>query len=274
MEALVMAVRVLITGGTGTIGSAIAARFKALFPKRVIVLSNDEDGLYRARNALSGDFYEYMYADVRDKARMEEAVRNADVVFHCAALKHVPACEENPLDAVKTNIMGTANVIEACKKHGAEFILISTDKAVYPISTMGQTKSLAERLTISAGFKVVRFGNVLRSRGSVIPFWESQAQAGENVTITDKRMMRYFMSIDEAVDLILWTWEKGTPGCIHIKDMEEMSIYDLAIEIAAEYGVEVVESGIRPGEKLREALMTEEEKLRSSISGGYIVVKP
>ena len=216
----------------------------------------------------------YIFADVRDKARISEVIKGFDVVFHCAAMKHVPACEENPMDAVKTNILGTSNVIDACNDEECDFVLISTDKAVYPISTMGLTKSLAEQITIANGYKVVRFGNVLRSRGSVIPFWEAQAEAGKDVTITDREMRRYFMSIDDAVDLILWAWESGESGCIHIKQMEEMSIYHIAKAIADKHGVKVVETGIRPGEKLRERLLTDEEDKRLTMIGDYMVVRP
>jgi FlaA1/EpsC-like NDP-sugar epimerase len=189
-------------------------------------------------------------------------------------MKHVPACEENPMDAVKTNVLGTQNVIDACKKHQCGLVLISTDKAVYPVSTMGVTKLLAERLVLNAGERVVRFGNVLKSRGSVIPFWESQAKEGKDVTITDKRMKRYFMSIDEAVDLIMWASEFGANGCVHLREMKELSIYDLAKEIADKHSVNVVETGIRMGEKVVERLITEEEENRLIKVGKFMMVIP
>jgi len=226
--------------------------------------------LYHAKNTLKGDMFKFVFADVRDKERMIEVCKGVDDIFHCAAMKHVPICEQYPLDAINTNISGTHNVIKACE---GDFILISTDKAVNPINTMGKTKALAEDITLDYGHKVVRFGNVLKSRGSVVPLWEKQGKAGRQITITDKRMMRFFMTTTEAIDLIMWTYEHGRKGCIHIKDMEEKSILAMATQIALKYKTKVRETGIRPGEKLKEMLMTDEEKERSERIDDYILVK-
>jgi len=262
---------ILITGGTGTIGTAIAERLLNSKAKQVIIVSNDEDGLYHAKNSLKDTRYKFVFADVRDAERLVEITKGVDIVFHCAAMKHIPVCEEYPFDAINTNVYGTRNLIKACKINDVKkFVLISTDKAVYPINTMGITKLLAEKLTLDSNYIVVRFGNVLRSRGSVIPFWESQGKAEKYITITDKRMKRYFIEISEAVDLVL---AADTPGCIHIKDMEEKSIYALALQIAKKYKCKVLETGIRPGEKLREELMTAEEKERSTIKDGIIIIE-
>ena len=286
--------RILITGGTGSIGSDIVRKVLQYKPTVVRVFTNDETGLFNLDEELkSYTNVRFLVGDVRDKERLQRAVEDADFIFHAAAFKHVPLCEYNPFEAVKTNVLGTQNVIGVAMEEEVEkLITISTDKAVNPVNVMGATKLLAERLTISANhykgarktaFSCVRFGNVLDSRGSVVPLFREQIGRGGPVTITDPDMTRFVMSIPRAVDLVLKAAEIARGGEIFIFKMRALHIRDLAEvmieELAPHYGyapesIRIKISGKRAGEKLYEELLTEDEALNVSDTGDMFVVAP
>jgi UDP-N-acetylglucosamine 4,6-dehydratase len=283
---------ILVTGGTGSIGREIVRKVLQYKPNVVRVFNNDETELFNMEQEL-GNYpnIRFLVGDVRDKERLQRAVEGIDFVFHAAALKHVPLCEYNPFEAVKTNVLGTQNLIEAAMEEEVEkLITISTDKAVNPVNVMGATKLLAERLTVSANyyrgtrrtvFSCVRFGNVLDSRGSVVPLFREQIKRGGPVTITDPDMTRFVMSIPRAVDLVLKAAEIARGGEIFIFKMRALHIRDLAEvmieELAPHYGyapesVRIEISGKRAGEKLYEELLTEDEALNVSETGDMFVV--
>ena len=269
---------VLVTGGTGSIGSEIVRKVLQLNPMAVRVLDNNETGLFELEQELKSDKIRTFIGDIRDEERLKRAFDGVDIVFHAAALKHVPLCEYNPFDAVKTNVLGTQNVLNAAVDMDVEkVVVISTDKTVNPINVMGATKLLSERLTISANyytgnkrtvFSCVRFGNVLDSRGSVVPLFRNQIRKGGPVTITDPEMSRFVMGIPQAVELILKAGEKTEGKEIFILKMPALNIMDLA-EVMIEkfapiYGykpedLKIQIIGKRNGEKIYEELMTEEE---------------
>lgn len=276
---------ILVTGGTGSIGSEIVKKLIKLNPKIVRVLDNNETALFELEQELNSKKIRTFIGDIRDKERLKRAFENVDIVFHAGALKHVSLCEFNPFDAVKTNVLGTQNVLNAALDMNVKkVIMISTDKAVSPSNVMGATKLLAERLTLSANYYVgdrdtvfscVRFGNVLDSRGSVVPIFKRQIENGGPVTITDPEMTRFVMSIPEAVDLILQAGEIADGKEIFILKMPALNIVDLAevmIELLApQYGfskdeIEIEYIGKRLGEKMYEELMTVDEL-------GYVVDK-
>jgi len=283
---------ILITGGTGSIGSEIARKILQHKPNVVRVFSNDEDGLFNLGQELRGySNVRFLVGDVRDEERLRMAVENTDLLFHAAALKHVPLCEYNPFEAVKTNVIGTENVVEVARKEGIEKVIgISTDKAVNPINVMGATKLLSERLIISANhysketvFSCVRFGNVLDSRGSVVPLFEEQIGRGGPVTITDPDMTRFVVSIPRAAELILKAAEIAKGGEIFIFKMPALRIGNLAEamieELAPRYGrsperIGKEITGRRPGEKTYEELMTEEESRHAQETEEMFIVLP
>lgn len=287
---------VLVIGGTGTVGSALIKRLFHLEPRVVRVFSRDEHKQYMIQAQLSmgtGGYPNYsmgkvrfLLGDVRDKDRLKRAMENIDVVFHLAALKHVPACEYNPFEAVKTNAIGTQNVIECAIEGGiSKVVYASSDKAAGPTNTMGATKLLAERLISAADlhkgprdtqFFSVRFGNVLNSRGSVVPLFRQQIAAGGPVTVTHPDMTRFFMSVDRAVDLILQSMALARGGETFVFKMPVMRIGDLAraMTIAAGTETEIKTIGLRPGEKMYEELMTEEESCRALETDDLYVILP
>ena len=285
---------VLVTGGTGSIGSQIVRRLFQYEPKVIRVFSNDENGLFTLEQELQGQSnVRYLMGDIKDKERLQRAVEGIDFIFHCAALKHVPLCEYNPFEAAKTNVFGTQNVIEVAMEQEIEkFITISTDKAVNPVNVMGATKLLAERLTISANyykgvrktaFSCVRFGNVLDSRGSVVPLFLSQIRKGGPVTLTEANMTRFVMSIPKAVDLVLRAAEIAQGGEIFIFKMPVVRISDLAavaIEVLAPrwgYDAKSIELkiiGKRPGEKYYEELLTEDEAVIARETEDMFIISP
>lgn len=273
---------ILVTGGTGSIGSEIVRKLLELNPAVVRVLDNNETGLFELEQEINSDKIRTFIGDIRDKERLMRALDNVDIVFHAAALKHVPLCEYNPFDAVKTNIIGTQNVLDAAlDKNVEKVVVISTDKAVNPINVMGATKLLAERLTLSANyytggkntvFSCVRFGNVLDSRGSVVPLFKDQIKKGGPVTITDPNMTRFIMGIPQAVKLILKAGVVAEGKEIFILKMPAVNIIDLAKamieELSPVYGYKPEEIkteiiGKRLGEKTYEELMTKEEMIRA-----------
>lgn len=269
---------ILVTGGSGSIGHEIVKKLLNIGPKSVRIFDNNETALFDLEQELNSKKVRTFIGDVRDKDRLNRAFENVDVVFHAAALKHVPLCEYNPFDAVKTNVLGTQNVLDSALDNNVEkVIMVSTDKAVNPINVMGATKLLSERLTISANyyrgnkitkFSCVRFGNVLNSRGSVIPIFKKQIQDGGPVTITDTNMTRFIMHIPDAADLILKAGHIAQGKEIFILKMQAVNIVDLAevmIEnLAPNYGhlpeeIEIEIIGRRIGEKMYEELMTDNE---------------
>ena len=284
--------RVLVTGGTGSIGGEIVRQLLEFEPAVVRIFSRDETRQAEFRQALGErEDVRYLIGDVRDVVRLRRALSGIEVVFHAAALKHVPACEYNPFEAVQTNVVGTQNLIEAALDAGVERVIaISTDKAVDPVNTMGATKLLAEKLITTANywaaqtrFACVRFGNVLGSRGSVVPVIKRQVEAGGPVTLTSLAMTRFVMSIRQAVQLTLKAAAVAAGGEIFILRMPALVVEDLLQVLIERYAsragvdpgrIRVVTTGPRPGEKLSEALMTDEEALRTEVMEEMFVVYP
>ncbi len=269
---------ILVTGGCGSIGSQIVKQLLSFNPKTIRIFERSESAHFRLNQEIKSDKIRNFVGDVCDAERVYRAMDGVHVVFHAAAMKHVPLCEYNPFEAVKTNIIGTQNLVDAARKHHVErFVSISTDKAVNPTSTMGATKLLGEKIVtnaaISSGkgktkFCCVRFGNVLASSGSVIPVFEKQIKEGNTVTITSNEMTRFFMGIDDAVRLVLKASELARQGEIFILKMNALKVIDLAEviveELAPRHGkdpkkIKYKIIGLRPGEKLHEPLITEEE---------------
>tara|TARA_B100001146_G_scaffold194449_1_gene181580 strand:- start:122 stop:1120 length:999 start_codon:yes stop_codon:yes gene_type:complete len=269
---------ILITGGTGSIGMGLAKQLLRYNPKEIRIFSNDENSIFEAKENLGvNHIYKFMVGDVRDKDRLNLAIRNVDIVFHTAAMKHIAICEDNPFDAVKTNVIGTSNILEASIIEEVEkFVFISTDKATNPTSTLGGSKLLAERLTLDAGtyagkgktkFAIVRFGNVLGSRGSVFQIFQNQIKMKKPLTVTDKRMTRYIMSISEAASMILKVTKILKGSEIYILKMPSVRIEDLAKGVIHVYGLRFPDyrntSSLKitkpRGERFHELLITNEE---------------
>ncbi|UCD03752.1 MAG: polysaccharide biosynthesis protein [Candidatus Woesearchaeota archaeon] len=268
---------ILVTGGCGSIGKELVKQILEFSPRRLRVFDQNESGLFHLQEELAAhNNLRFLVGNLRDKERLRRAVRGADIVFHAAALKHVPLCEYNPYEAVQTNVIGTQNLIEVCRDEDVERVIaISTDKAAHPINTMGATKLLSEKLILTGAtgkcktiFSCVRFGNVLNSDGSVIPIFKRQIAKGGPVTITSKEMTRFFMSMGKAIELVLKSAILTRGGEIFILPMNALKITDLAEviveELAPKYGyhpeeIEFKEVGIRPGEKTHEYLVTKEE---------------
>ena len=286
--------QILITGGCGSIGSEIVRQLLRHAPYRVKVFSNDETSQFYLQEELKEHKnVRYLLGDIRDKDRLERAVEDMDIIFHAAALKHVPACEYNPFEAVKTNVIGTQNLLEvALNEEVDKVIFISTDKASNPINTLGATKLLAEKLVFAANyykgvrktvFSSLRFGNVFNSEGSVAPLFKRQIQKGGPVSITDPNMSRFMMSMNQAVNLVFKATEMAQGGEVFIFKMPAFRLGDLVevmIEkLAPKYGYKSEEIrtetiGIRAGEKLYEELMTEEESRWAQETESMFIVQP
>ncbi|BAS28214.1 UDP-N-acetylglucosamine 4,6-dehydratase family protein [Limnochorda pilosa] len=280
---------VLVTGGTGSIGSEIVRQALQAGATAVRVYSRDEYRQMLLQEELGNDRrLRLLIGDVRDQERLAFAMSGVDIVFHAAAMKHVPACEYNPFEAVKTNVLGIQNVIDCAMRANAErMVTISTDKVVSPMNTMGATKLLGERLMMAANrykgnrrtvFNCVRFGNVLGSRGSVVPLFRRQIRKGGPLTVTDARATRFFMSIPQAVELALKAGGLSRGGYTFVLKMPVVRIWQLAEVMAAEYAgrglplVDIRETGLRPGEKLFEELMTSDEAARAYESDDLFAV--
>ena len=286
--------KILVTGGTGCIGSEIVKKLLTYKPYVVRIFSNDEDETFRLSQELSEKYnLRFLIGDIRDKERLIRAMEGIDIVYHAAALKHVPLCEYNPFEAIKTNVFGTQNVIEAALSNGVEKVInISTDKAVNPVNTMGATKLLAEKLNIDANFykgfrktifSCVRFGNVLYSRGSVIPLFEEQIKQKKPITITDPDMTRFMMSISETIDLVFKATIMAKGGEIFILKMPVVRLGDLTDVIIERYTQEHGDKkenikkkcvGPRPGEKIFEELMTEAEAEMAFETEDMLIIPP
>jgi len=271
----------LVTGGTGSFGNAVVRRFLQTEISEIRIFSRDEKKQDDMRKFYNNDKLKFYIGDVRDYNSIESSLRGVDFVFSAAALKQVPSCEFFPLEAVKTNILGTENTLNAAIANGVKkVIVLSTDKAVYPINAMGMTKALMEKVmvaksrTISENKTVLcgtRYGNVMASRGSVIPLFIEQIKAGKLLTITNPNMTRFMMSLDDAVDLVLYAFKNGNQGDIFVQKAPAATIKTLAealIDIfEADNKIQII--GTRHGEKIYESLLTSEERVVSEDLGGY-----
>jgi UDP-N-acetylglucosamine 4,6-dehydratase/5-epimerase len=273
----------LITGGTGTFGNAVLRRFLATEIKEIRVFSRDEKKQDDMRKSFANPKLRFYIGDVRTESSLRDAMAGVDYVFHAAALKQVPSCEFFPIEALRTNALGTENVLDAAIHAGVgKVIVLSTDKAVYPINAMGISKAMMEKLAIAksrvAGTKpaicVTRYGNVMASRGSVIPLFINQIQTGKPLTVTDPAMTRFMMSIDDAVDLVLYAFEHGEPGDTFVQKAASATIETVALAVKkllrADNPVNVI--GTRHGEKLYETLLTREELMSAEDRGAYFRV--
>ena len=279
--------RILVTGGTGSIGSRLVERLLDFNPATIRILSRNEHNQYLAQAKWGNNpALRFLIGDIRDKERLNRACEDIDIIFHTAALKHVPSCEYNPFEAVKTNVIGTQNLIEAALDNEVDRVIsINTDKSVNPISTMGATKLLAEKLILAANtyrglhstrFVSVRFGNVIDSEGGVLQLFKKQIDAGGPLTITHKDMERFVMTKDQAVTLVLKTGEITEGNEIFILKMPVILIQDLAEDLIEESGenIGIVYIGLRPGEKIREELMTAHELSVAEDHGDMFIIKP
>ncbi|MFA6957681.1 MAG: polysaccharide biosynthesis protein [Thermoanaerobaculia bacterium] len=292
---------VLVTGGTGSLGRTLVKRLlsgREGLPASVTVFSRDEAKQDQFRQELMGtgvstdeviykvarDRVRFRIGSVTDRSSLAVAMRPAQIVFHAAALKQVPSCEYQPVEAVRTNIDGAANVIDiiAAERLAVEVVVgVSTDKACKPVNVMGMTKAIQERVFVEANLRVpgtrfvlARYGNVLASRGSVIPLFHQQIAAGGPLTITTPLMTRFFMSLEQAVDTVLEAMRHAAPGEIVIPRVPSALLVDVAAALIGDRPVEVRTIGIRPGEKVHEALVSEEEASRTLIRGNYLVICP
>ena len=269
----------LITGGTGTFGNAVLRRFLDTDIAEVRVFSRDEKKQEDMRLGYNSSKLRFYIGDIRDYDSIAAAMRGVDYVFHAAALKQVPSCEFYPLEALRTNALGAENVLNAAVNHGVErAIVLSTDKSVYPINAMGISKAMMEKLMVakarSGGRTILcgtRYGNVMASRGSVIPLFIEQVKEGKPLTVTDPNMTRFMMSIDDAVDLVLYAYQHGQPGDIFVQKAPAATIETVARAIktifSADNPIRVI--GTRHGEKLYETLLTREERNKAEDLGEY-----
>jgi UDP-N-acetylglucosamine 4,6-dehydratase/5-epimerase len=270
----------LITGGTGSFGNAVLNRF--LYTdhfKEIRIFSRDEKKQDDMRTRLNDPKLRFYIGDVRDYSSIEKAMRGVDYVFHAAALKQVPSCEFFPLEAAKTNVFGTQNVIDAAGVNKVKKVIcLSTDKAAYPINAMGISKALMEKVAIAASRNLTdttvcltRYGNVMGSRGSVIPLFIDQLKQGNDLTITDPNMTRFLMSLDEAVELVLFAFENGNPGDLFVNKAPASNIGDLAQSLKEMLGLNnnIKIIGTRHGEKLYETLCTREEMMKAKDMGDF-----
>lgn len=275
----------LITGGTGSFGNAVLRRFLDSNIKEIRILSRDEKKQDDMRKKYNSPKLKFYIGDVRDYQSVLNAVRGADYIYHAAALKQVPSCEFHPMEAVKTNILGTENVLEAAINCGVKRVVcLSTDKAVYPINAMGISKAMMEKVIVaksrSSNETVIcatRYGNVMASRGSVIPLFINQIRAGSAISITDPEMTRFMMTLDDAVDLVLYAFEHGNPGEIFVQKAPAATIKVLAESLtdllgAPKHPVHVI--GTRHGEKLFEVLLSREEMAAAEDLGDYYRIPP
>ena len=278
----------LITGGTGSFGNAVLRRFLDSDIKEIRIFSRDEKKQDDMRHRLQNPKVKFYIGNVRDKESVDVAMRGVDYVFAAAALKQVPSCEFFPMEATRTNVIGTGNVLASAIEHGVKnVVVLSTDKAAYPINAMGISKALMEKVAIAKGRELgegaatticcTRYGNVMASRGSVIPLWVSQMKEGKPITITDPRMTRFMMTLDDAVDLVIYAFEHGHNGDLFVQkapaatlDVLAQALKELYAKVDPKYGeTEVKVIGTRHGEKLYETLVTREEMAKAIDMGEY-----
>jgi len=277
----------MVTGGTGSFGKTVLKRFLSTNVGEIRVFSRDEKKQEDLRIKLNNDKIKFYIGDIRDFESINQAMKNVNYVFHAAALKQVPSCEFYPLEAIKTNIMGAENVMNSAINNKVERVVtLSTDKSVYPINAMGMSKALMEKCMISKArmqnkiggtiFCATRYGNVMASRGSVIPLFVSQLKEGKELTITDPKMTRFLMSLEESVELVIYAYQNGKQGSIYVQKSPSSTIYDLAQALINIYDkknqIKII--GTRLGEKLYETLISREEMARALDLGKYICIPP
>jgi UDP-N-acetylglucosamine 4,6-dehydratase/5-epimerase len=275
----------LITGGTGSFGNAVLRRFLASGLREIRIFSRDEKKQDEMRKRYANTKLKFYLGDVRDSQSVLNAMRGVDFVFHAAALKQVPSCEFHPLEAVKTNVLGTENVLEAAINCNVNRVVcLSTDKAVYPINAMGISKAMMEKIIVAKSrtsgdtvINITRYGNVMASRGSVIPLFIQQIHTGKPITITDPNMTRFMMTLDDAVDLVLFAFENGKSGEIVVQKSPAATIEILVQALsnllgASEHPINII--GTRHGEKLYETLLSREEMVAAKDLGDYYLVPP
>lgn len=273
--------KLLITGGTGSFGNAVLNRFLHSGLDEIRIFSRDEKKQDDMRLQYKNDKLKFYIGDTRELSSIQDAIRGVDYVFHAAALKQVPSCEFYPLEAVRTNVLGTENVLNAALMHGvAKVIVLSTDKAVYPINAMGLSKAMAEKFVVAKSRNLTcsdtvlcstRYGNVMTSRGSVIPLFIEQVLAGKPLTITDPNMTRFLMSLEESVDLVLHAFTNAQQGDIFVQKAPASTIIDLAKAIESIFNIksEIQIIGTRHGEKLYETLVSREEMAHAQDAGKF-----
>lgn len=271
----------MITGGTGSFGQTVLKRFLATDVREIRIFSRDEKKQEEMRIALNNSKLKFYIGDVRDYDSLIPAMKGVDYVFHAAALKQVPSCEFYPIEAVKTNVFGTENVLNAATTSCVErVVVLSTDKAVYPINAMGISKAMAEKLMVAKArtqlesetvFCATRYGNVMASRGSVIPLFVNQLKEGKPLTVTDPNMTRFLMSLEESVDLVLYAFTHGRQGDLFVQKAPASTVADLAEAVKQIFGIHssVRVIGTRHGEKLYESLISREEMAKAEDMGGY-----
>lgn len=275
----------LITGGTGSFGNAVLRRFLDSDLREIRILSRDEKKQDDMRKKYASTKLKFYIGDVRDYQSVLPAMRGADFLFHAAALKQVPSCEFHPMEAVKTNVLGTENTLEAAINCGVRRVVcLSTDKAVYPINAMGISKAMMEKVVVAKSRSsddtvicATRYGNVMASRGSVIPLFANQIVAGKPISITDPSMTRFMMTLDDAVDLVLYAFEHGNAGDIFVQKAPAATIETLAQALTQLLGVPdhpIETIGTRHGEKLYEALLSREEMAAAQDMGAYFRIPP
>jgi UDP-N-acetylglucosamine 4,6-dehydratase/5-epimerase len=275
----------LITGGTGSFGNAVLSRFINTDIKEVRIFSRDEKKQDDMRHRLNNPKVKFYIGNVRDKRSVDYAMRDVDYIFHAAALKQVPSCEFFPIEAVNTNIIGTQNVLDSALEHRVKrMIVLSTDKAVYPINAMGISKAMMEKVMQAKArsldhdsdtvFCGTRYGNVMASRGSVIPLFIDQIKAGNDITVTDPNMTRFMMTLEDAVELVLYAFKHGKNGDMYVQKSPASTIGDLAKALIELYksGTKIRIIGTRHGEKLYETLVNREEMARAVDLGAYYCV--
>lgn len=272
----------LITGGTGSFGQTVLKRFLDTDVQEIRIFSRDEKKQEDMRIAFNHPKLRFYIGDVRDAASLRQAMKGAHYVFHAAALKQVPSCEFYPMEALRTNVMGTENVLNVATEAGVErVVVLSTDKAVYPINAMGISKAMAEKVMVAKArlqqssetvFCATRYGNVMASRGSVIPLFVSQLKGKQPLTVTDPNMTRFLMSLEDSVDLVLYAFANGQQGDIFVQKAPASTVGDLALALKELFGSadrEVHIIGTRHGEKLYESLISREEMAHAIDMGGY-----
>jgi len=272
----------LITGGTGSFGNAVLRRFLDSDVKEIRIFSRDEKKQDDMRHQLQNNKVKFYIGDVRDKRSVDGAMDDVDYVFHAAALKQVPSCEFFPAQAVRTNVLGTENVLDSAIIHGVKnVVVLSTDKAAYPINAMGISKAMMEKVAIAKGRQLgdsgvtticcTRYGNVMASRGSVIPLWVEQIKVNRPITITDPNMTRFMMTLDDAVDLVIYAFQHGKNGDLFVQKAPSATLDILAYALKELYksSTEVKVIGTRHGEKLYETLVTREEMANAEDMGDY-----
>ena len=275
---------VLITGGTGTFGKAFIDKCLQLNAKEIRVFSRDEKKQYEMKYKYNNPKLSFFIGDIRDKSSLDKAMKNVDYVFHAAAMKQVPTCETYPEEAIKTNVHGSLNVLNSAIEHKVKKVVcLSTDKAVYPISTMGLTKSLMEKIALAKSKEdhsmticVTRFCNLIVSNGSAVPLFMNQIENNQPLTVTDPNMTRFFMSTKNAIDLVYYAFKNGENGDIFIQHEQPCKIGDLAQAVRVymncpNHPIQYI--GARKGEKLHEKLITDEEFQRAICENNYIVIK-